>query len=232
MILESARKAIANLLDPAIRRTVLKVIGVTILVLASLWFGLQIGFDRWVWPHVQSALGTLPDWLSWVAFPVSVASSLGLFVLVVMLMAPVTALVAGLFLDDVAEAVERTDYPAETPGRPLPLSRSLIQALSFALVVAGANLVGLLFIFIPGVNILAFFLINGYLIGREYFEFAAMRLMPEDQARALRKRHSGTVMMGGALSALLLAIPFANLLTPVFSAAVMVHLVKRLKIAA
>ena len=37
------------------------------------------------------------------------------------------------------------------------------------------NIVALFLLLIPGVNLIAFYLGNGYLLGREYFELAAMR---------------------------------------------------------
>ena len=81
---------------------------------------------------------------------------------------------------------------------------------------------------VPGVNIAAFFLVNGYLLGREYFEFAAMRYRSEDEAKAIRSRHGGTVFVAGLLIAGFLAIPIVNLLTPLFAAALMVHLHQRI----
>ena len=137
-----------------------------------------------------------------------------------------TAIVAGLFLDDVAELVERTDYPEDPPGRPVPLLRSMVLALKFFLVVIAGNIVALFLLLIPGVNIIAFFLVNGYLLGREFFEFAAMRYRSESEAKALRRKHAGTVFLAGLVIAAFLAIPLVNLLTPLFAATMMVHLHK------
>ena len=81
---------------------------------------------------------------------------------------------------------------------------------------------------VPGVNIVAFFLVNGYLLGREFFEFAAMRIRSPDEARLYRSRHSGTVFAAGLVIAAFLAIPILNLLTPLFAAGLMVHLHKML----
>ena len=141
-------------------------------------------------------------------------------------MAPVTAIIAGLFLDDVAEAVERTDYPADPSGRALPVLPALIQSLKFFGVVIAGNIVALLLLLIPGVNIAAFFVVNGYLLGREFFEFAAMRHRSELEAKALRRRHAGTIFLAGLLIAAFISVPLLNLLAPLFAAAMMVHLHK------
>jgi len=88
------------------------------------------------------------------------------------------------------------------------------------------NLIALLLLLVPGVNLIAFFLVNGYLLGREFFEFAAMRFRTPDEARQLRAKHAATVFTAGLVIALFLAIPFVNLLTPLFAASLMVHLHK------
>jgi CysZ protein len=143
-----------------------------------------------------------------------------------LLIAPVTAIVAGLFLDDIAEVVERTGYPGDPPGRALPALQSLVLAIKFFGVVILGNILALLLLLVPGINIAAFFIVNGYLLGREFFEFAAMRFRPEAEAKALRRKHAGTVFLAGLVIAALLAVPLLNLLTPLFAAALMVHLHK------
>jgi CysZ protein len=72
--------------------------------------------------------------------------------------------------------------------------------------------------------------VNGYLLGREFFEFAAMRFRPPEEARAFRKAHGTTVFLAGLLIAGFLAVPILNLLTPIFATVMMVHLHKRLTI--
>src|SRR5690606_16443492 len=138
----------------------------------------------------------------------------------------ITAVIAGFFLDDVAEIVEREDYPQDPPGRALPMMAAALVSVKFLALVVAANLFALLLLLIPGVNIAAFFVVNGYLLGREFFEFAAMRFRSEADAKALRRRYAGTVFIAGLVIAGVLAIPIVNLLTPLFAAAMMVHLHK------
>ena len=108
----------------------------------------------------------------------------------------------------------------------MPTGASIVLSLKFFGVVIAGNLLALLLLLVPGVNIAAFFLVNGYLLGREFFEFAAMRFRPEAEAKALRRRHAGTVFLAGLVIAVFLAVPLLNLLTPLFAAAMMVHLHK------
>ncbi|MEI4481115.1 MULTISPECIES: sulfate transporter family protein [unclassified Phyllobacterium] len=226
MILESARAAAGHLFRPEFRSVLWKSIGLTVLLLAGVWFGLRELFEILAWPFVDQMMPDLPSWAGWIGFIAGILASLGLALGLALLIAPVTAIVAGLFLDDVAEVVEKEDYPLDPKGKPLPALRSFILSAKFLGVVIVGNFIALLLLLIPGVNIIAFFMVNGYLLGREFFEFAAMRFRPEMEAKALRSKHSTTVFLAGLVIAAFMAIPILNLLTPLFAAAMMVHLHK------
>ena len=226
MILDAARAALAQLFSPEFRAVFFKTLGITLLALAGLWFGLKELFDWLAMPFLDAMLPDTAAWAGWLSFLAALFAGIVLALGLALLIAPVTALVAGLFLDDVAETVERRSYPQDPAGRAVPLLPALVMALKFFGVVILGNLVALLLLLIPGVNIGAFFLVNGYLLGREFFEFAAMRFRPEEEAKALRRKHAGTVFVAGLVIAAFLAVPLVNLLTPLFAAAMMVHLHK------
>ncbi|EJN00069.1 sulfate transporter family protein [Phyllobacterium sp. YR531] len=226
MILESARAAAGHLFRPEFRSVLWKSIGLTILLLAGVWFGLRELFEALAWPFVDQMIPELPAWTGWIGFIAGILASLGLALGLALLIAPITAIVAGLFLDDVAEVVEKEDYPLDPKGKSLPTLRSFVLSIKFLGIVIIGNIIALLLLLIPGVNIIAFFVVNGYLLGREFFEFAAMRFRPEMEAKALRSKHSTTVFLAGLLIAAFMAIPILNLLTPLFAAAMMVHLHK------
>jgi len=228
MILEAARAAAARLFTAEFRSVFLKSLGLTLLALIGLWFGIRELFDYFAMPWLDALLPGLPAWAGWLGLLAGIVAGVGLALALALLVAPVTALVAGLFLDDIAEVVERTDYPADPPGQAVPALRSLVLSLKFFGIVILGNLVALFLLLIPGVNIAAFFLVNAYLLSREFFEFAAMRFRPEAEAKALRRQHAGTVFLAGLVIAGFLAVPFLNLLTPLFAAAMMVHLHKML----
>jgi CysZ protein len=226
MILDAARAAAGQLFSADFRAVFAKTLGLTLLALIALWFGLKELFDWLALPWIDVMLPGLPSWAGWLGFIAAIIAGIGLALGLALLIAPVTAVIAGLFLDDVAETVERTSYPLDPPGKAVPVLQSMVLALKFFAVVIVGNLIALLLLFVPGVNIGAFFLVNGYLLGREFFEFAAMRFRPEAEAKALRSKHAGTVFLAGLVIAAFLAVPLLNLLTPLFAAAMMVHLHK------
>ncbi|MCT7665419.1 sulfate transporter family protein [Shinella kummerowiae] len=229
MIFDAARRSLANLFAPETRGVFWKVIGLTLLALVVLWFGLRESFIAFAWPWLQGAvMPDLPEWAGWLTFVFGIIASLGLALGLALLLAPVTAIIAGFFLDDVAEVIEKRDYATEAPGTALPLGQAIAGSVKFLGVVILGNLIALFLLFIPGVNLVAFFLVNGYLLGREFFEFAAMRYRTPAEARLFRAKHASTVLLAGLLVAAFLAIPIVNLLTPLFAAGLMVHLHKAL----
>lgn len=228
MVLDAARLALGNLFAPETRRVFWKVLGLTVLVLIVLWFALRESFIAFAWPWVSGYMPGLPDWTGWLTVIFGIMASIGLALSLALLLAPVTAIIAGFFLDDVAEVVEARDYPGDPPGKALPLWPAIAGSLKFLGVVLIGNLIALFLLLIPGINLIAFFLVNGYLLGREFFEFAAMRFRSPEEARLFRAKHASTVFLAGLLVAAFLAVPVVNLLTPLFAAGLMVHLHKLL----
>ena len=226
MIIEAARLGGSNLFSTASRSVLFKSLGLTILLLAGLWFGLGELFSLTAMPWLENMLPGLPDWAGWAGTIAAIVAGVGLALVLALFVAPVTAVMAGLFLDDIAEVIETRDYPGETPGRAMPLGQSIRQSLGFLIVVALGNLLALILLLVPGINLAAFFLVNGYLLGREYFEFAAMRFMNSADAKRLRARNSTTIFFAGLIIAGFLSVPLLNLLTPMFAAGMMVHLYK------
>jgi CysZ protein len=228
MVVESARAAASHLFRPEFRSVLWKSIGLTVLLLIGFWFGLRELFEALAWPFFDQMLPDLPSWTGWIGVVAGILASIGLALGLALLVAPVTAIVAGLFLDDVAELVEKEDYPLDPKGRPLPALRSFVLSVKFLGVVILGNIAALLMLLIPGINFIAFFVVNGYLLGREFFEFAAMRFRPEVEAKALRSKYATRVFLAGLVIAAFMAIPIVNLLTPLFAAAMMVHLHKEI----
>jgi CysZ protein len=145
--------------------------------------------------------------------------------------APVAALFASLYLDRVAQTVEARAYPND-PSAPGMTTRTAIAAgarlAGLALVLnLGLALMDTELILVPALPELITILVNGWLLGREYFELAALRHMSRAAAGNLRRRHGGSVFAGGTMISLASAFPLANLFAPLFGAALMVHLMKR-----
>lgn len=222
MLLQSAFSAWRQVLSPGLRSILWKSLGLTVALLVLIWFGLTRLFSWYLQGH---PLSTDYPILNGFAFFLAGA---GLFVVLAYVLPAVSALVAGYFLDDAAEIVERSDFPQDAPGRPLPMGQALLYGLRFGGLSLLVNILALALFFVPVVNLVAFFGANAYLLGREYFELAALRFRPPDEVAGMRAAHRATVLLGGAMLAGLVLVPVLNLLTPLFGIALMVHVHKRL----
>jgi uncharacterized protein involved in cysteine biosynthesis len=156
--------------------------------------------------------------LSWAAVPL-------FLILSVFLMVPVASAFMGIFLERVADAVEDRHYPGLPPARAIGLLEGMGDAAKFLGVVIGVNLVALVayLLFAPIAPIL-FWVVNGFLLGREYGQLVALRRMDATAARAFRRRNSGTLFAAGVLMVVPLTIPVVNLLVPILGAATFTHL--------
>jgi CysZ protein len=163
--------------------------------------------------------------LSWI---VSIAAGLGVVLGGIFLMPAITSLVASLFVDEVADHVEREYYPAEQPGVALPFNLAMLEGIKTALWTILVYLIALPFVFFAGAGFLVFFLATAWLLGREYFELAAMRFRPPEEAKAMRRDNAATIFTAGLIIAAFVSIPIVNLATPLFGMAFMVHMHKRL----
>lgn len=216
-MLDAAILALRDILSPPFRGVLMKSVALTVGLLIALWLALV-----WVFAHYVAT-----PW-PWLDTTLDIMTGVGLIVGLGFLVAPVTALFAGLFLDDVAEMVERTHYPADPPGRAQPFLAGIVTAVKFLAVVLVVNAVALPFVLLLGFGFLIFLAANGYLLGREYFELAALRHHDELTVLRLRRRNSRTIFAAGLLIAAFLAIPIVNLLGPLFATAFMVHVAKRI----
>jgi len=215
-MLSAARQAFGELFSPPFRSAMVKCVGFTLALLAGLFIAVQWSFAYFV------------AWPDWIETSVQVLGGLALVAASIFLIPPVTSLIAGLYLDDIAAVVERQGFPADPPGRELPIARSIWLAIRFFFVVLIVNLVALLLLLVPGVNLVAFYVGNGYLLGREYFELAAMRYVSEREAKRIRKANSTTVLLCGLVIAAVASVPILNLLTPLFATSFMVRMWKRI----
>jgi CysZ protein len=220
MIIRCARLAARQLFEREFRSVFWKSLFLTLALLFLAWLGLEALVSTFLAP----LLGPWP----WFTTAITWVLGAGMFIGAAFLIGPVTAIFAGIFTDDVALQVEKRHYPDEAPGQPMPLLASMGLAARFTVVVVAANLLALLLVLLPGINFAIFFLVNAYLLGREYFQFAAMRFRSHEAAEDLRHAHGGQIFLAGLVIAAFMAVPFLNLLTPLFATAMMVHLHKML----
>lgn len=216
MIMSALLRALPQVFHPAARAVLLKSLGLTLLLFMALggagWAGLRHGLTGMGWyggGYAQAAVTAL----------LTLAAAWLLFRTVAMA-------VLGLFSDAIVAAVEDEDYPAAA-RRAQPASwtaavrmalRSLGRAIGWNLLAAPLYIL----LLVTGAGTLALLLIvNAYLLGRDLAD------MVESRHPDLPRIPSATRWTMGLVSALLFLLPVANLLAPIWSAAMAVHVLHR-----
>ncbi len=214
----SAGKAIATLFDRDFAGTLLWTLVLTVILFVALLVGVEYG------------LGFLPASIpGWVRHSLEFAAPIFLLFMAFVLGAPVAAMVGSLFLDRIAAKVDARFYPNDPKAKGTPIATGLwesVKLVGFAVLLNAALLpvdVG-----VPGLAEFATVLANGWLLGREFFELAALRHLSRRDSDALRRRHGGKIYLAGLLISVLTAIPALDLFAPFFGSALMAHLFKRI----
>lgn len=213
-------KAFEQLGDPRLRRFILLSLLASVVVMILLVIGVSFGLS----------LLTLVG-IDWVDTALAWLGGLASVVLAFLMFPAVVVIVMSIFLDQVAEAVEARHYPGlpKAPGQ--GTLAGIWTGIKFAALLIGVNvlllfvyLIMLLSVVLSPLIPVVFYLVNGWLAGREYFETVAFRRLSEPQARELRRPFSLQLTLAGAAIAFLAVIPIVNLIAPVLATAVMVHL--------
>ncbi|MEI9985999.1 MAG: EI24 domain-containing protein [Aliidongia sp.] len=214
--------AIRQLPEPEMRRPLFLSILWSLAALVLLWIGIG-------WAVSRGLAG-----IAWAQWVVGVFGAFAVPVLSYILFPSVVFLVLGLFSDAIILAVERRYYPYLPPAPGTPVLTALLSGLRLMLVGIVVNLVALAFVYwwaawIPGLNIVVFGLINGYLVGRQYFETVAFRRFGTGAANVVWRDHRMDFILAGATVAALSLVPVVNLVAPMVGTAATVHLIERFR---
>ncbi|MGV6846886.1 MAG: EI24 domain-containing protein [Marinibacterium sp.] len=222
MIFDAFFRALGQAGDPRFRRVLFLGVGLTILVLAAFYAGVYFLVGWLVGDNVTLPLIGTVHWVDTLLGWSSLVLMMGLSVF---LMIPVASAISSMFLDDVAQAVEDRFYPELPQVDNVPILDGLIDGLGFLGVLILANLLALIiYLLVAPLAPFIFYLMNGYLLGREYFTLAAIRRIGRPAAHAARRRHILTIWAAGTLMAIPLTVPILNLIIPIFGAATFTHI--------
>jgi Uncharacterized protein involved in cysteine biosynthesis len=205
-------KAVEQLRDRALRRIVWLGLLIATAVFALLWGGVYVLLTHTTFFQT-----------GWLDTVVDVLGGVATLALTLLFFPAVVTSIMGVFLDDAAAAVEKRHYPHLPLPRTQSIQETILNSLRFLAVTVGLNLVSLLFLLVPPLFPFVFYGINGYLLGREYFEVVGLRRLDPAAATRFRRNHQLKVFLAGLVIALLLTLPIVNLLAPVIGTAAMVH---------
>jgi len=220
MIFSAFSAALGQMGDPRFRSVLIQGVGLTL----ALLFGLY-AFAFWGIAWLVPDSFALP-WIGEVGVSdtlVSWGSLILMLILSVFLMVPVASAFTGLFLDEVANAVEEKHYAHLPPAPNVSLGDNILESLRFLGVILIANFAALLLYFTP-LAPFVFYGLNGFLLSREYYRMIAVRRMGRREAGAAHRRNLITIWAAGIAMAVPLSIPVVNLFVPILGVATFTHL--------
>ena len=175
------------------------------------WF---FGVFDWVFTKITGMLGSaLIFTLTWFLFP------------------SVLTLIITFFLERIILVVEEKHYPDLDNTRKQNLIETLGIIIKFTLLSIFLNILVIplyiIFLFLGPANLIIFYILNGYLLGKEYFELVAHRRFSPSVSRKVYVLYSRKIFWAGVINAFLMTIPILNMVAPIISTAAMVHLIQR-----
>lgn len=227
MILSDFLKSVAQFDDPKFRRVLWRGMGLTIALLIAACLLVNFGINQLL--SSAWAANLIGD-QSWLGALINIGGVLFTIALSIWLMVPVTSAIIALFLDEVAQAVEARHYPHLPKQTAVKLQDQILVGIRFLGILLLANIGALILsMILPLLAPFVFWATNGYLMGREYFQMAAMRRLPRAQAQELFQRHQGSIWTAGILMAIPMSIPLVGLFIPILGAATFTHQFERLR---
>ena len=210
-VLDTTGRAFSSLLSPSSWPIMIGAVIASAFVVGLLWLvaswliGWMVGGISWDW--LTGVLqGAAAFALAWGLFP---------------LLIPVFI---SVFVNQLAASIDKREYGDKPQGKNLPFMPELKMDLGFTVYALIINILLLPVYLIPGVNLIAYYVINAYLLGKQYFMMISRRHMDTDERKSLTKKHRSRIYICGLILVLVTTIPGLNLVGPAFAAAMMVHL--------
>ena len=117
------------------------------------------------------------DWL------VDTLGSLAAVIILVLLLPSFFGLIASFKLDTICSEVEKRHYQDLPPASYKSLIGPLLIGLRFTIILVILNIAVIPLSLIPPVYLISGWFLNGYLLGREFFELVAIRHLNPNQIR-------------------------------------------------
>lgn len=166
------------------------------------WLGESIVTWVWLMRLLEGVAGAM---IAWMIFPLILPA------------------VISIFINAICARIEKNEYPQEPQGEDMAFLPELWMDVKFALYALFLNILVLPLYLIPGINLLLYYVMNGLLLGKQYFLMVARRHHDRPALKLLMRNQSKTLFIYGLLIVGFSTIPMLNLFAPLLSAALMVH---------
>jgi CysZ protein len=217
-------KALNQLRDPQIIRPLLysaiaALVMLSAMLVLGIWLIKSAGIGGWT-----------PSWtfLSFLNNAIQLLFDITPILIAIFLFPTAAVFLQAFVLDNVIEAVEARHYPGHKSSHHQRWHEIAIGSCRFAVLAIALNLCLLIIsIFLlfaaPPLAPIPFYLVNGYLLGREYFSLVAVRHLTASNTNLLRKRNKRANLRDGVFLTFLFSMPIINLVAPILATSYMTH---------
>jgi len=204
------------LLDPNMRIVFLKTVSISIIAVLSV--------AMIIWGLFNSVqifeLNFLNKLISW-------AVGIILFITASAILGPLIAVLGSIYSEEIAHHVEKKHYPNRMGHRLVGVAESikasghlLLKSLTVNILLTPIYIVGG---FVPIISVLIFFGVNGYLLGREFFEIVASRHIGRGDRVLFWKANRGGSIFIGVIIVCLSTVPLLNLVSAMLGVIISTH---------
>ncbi len=205
-------KALRNMLLPGI----LKIFLTCMLVYTACW-GLLAWILSTIINHYMGMHGVQGFWTH-------LMTSFGGMFLAHLFFPLLYPILISFFDNQVADVIEHEDYP-QLPPAVGPFWPTIMNDVSFSVKAVSLNILCLPLDLIP----MFYYILNGYLLGSQFFRIVAGRRVSGAEAAALQKKAFSSILLTGIAISFFSTIPVLNLAAPLVGVAAMLHLFHALR---
>ncbi len=212
LLFKSMVRAFSSIFAPGMGKVFIKSTLITIFVLIGFVFLVTYIADYFS-PLLDSSYRSYVTWFA----------GLGSFVISWILFPGIMPFITSFFNNDIIDIIERKYYPPLKIDQNSFLSDFIFEG-KFTLKALLLNILILPLYLVPVINVFIFFILNGYLLGNQFFIASSRRHMDSIKAKELSKKHSRSILWGGIVIAFFATVPILNLVIPFFGVALMIHM--------
>lgn len=217
-MLNSIIKTLNQISTAPFRRVLFLSVSISLLTTLLLWaFITKIIFNTNM---------TSITWLEWF---LDILGGGAVFILLVLLLPTLVGLIASIMLESICRSVELVYYPHLPKAQGQNLYTGVLVGLKFTGTMIVLNIIFLPLMVIPPVYIFASWVLNSYLLSREFFELVAYRRLDKVNVSRMYKKFRFTLIGYGLVIAFISIIPVINFIVPLFGTAVMLHAFQRIQ---
>lgn len=217
MIASILAKTIQDFFDIRLLRLIMKCVVITLISLIVFVVLVGLILSQTILPSITA--------FKWIA---DIIGFMGASIIAWFLFPSILTLVGLTMDEEIASTIERRNYP-QTPIPILPLSNERLRFdLKITFYALASNILLFPLYFVPAINLVVYYSLNGYFLGKGFFEIIAARHIGFSHARILRKKHWGACFILGVITIFISSIPILNLISPFIAIAMSTHMFQQI----